>query len=153
VSDDLIVTARRLARASPSKPRQADLRRAVSTAYYALFHALAKNGADLIVGVGPDRPDKAWAHAYRALEHGVAKTACEQVRNLGFPTPIKSCADTFVELQRARHDADYDPKHRVLRAEALSWVTRAEQAIKDLRSAARKDRRAFAVQLLLRKRS
>ncbi|MCY4185677.1 MAG: hypothetical protein OXC82_09925 [Rhodobacteraceae bacterium] len=34
---DLISTARRLV----GKPRQADLKRALSTAYYALFHALS----------------------------------------------------------------------------------------------------------------
>jgi uncharacterized protein (UPF0332 family) len=53
----LIVTARKLAKASPKKPRQADLKRAVSTAYYALFHALAKNAADQLVGVAQNRPD------------------------------------------------------------------------------------------------
>jgi hypothetical protein len=73
----LIVTARKLAHASPQKPRQADLKRAISTAYYALFHAMAKIAADMLVGVGPNRPDKAWTQAYRALQHGDAKTpAC-----------------------------------------------------------------------------
>ncbi len=31
-------------------PRQAELRRAVSTAYYAMFHSLARCGADLVAG-------------------------------------------------------------------------------------------------------
>ncbi len=55
--DDLIALANRLASASPNKPRQADLRRAVSTAYYALFHAMAKNVADTMAGAvkGTDR--------------------------------------------------------------------------------------------------
>jgi hypothetical protein len=65
--EELIATARKLAKASPQKPRQADLKRAVSTAYYALFHALAKDAADMLVGVGPSRPDKAWTQTYRAL--------------------------------------------------------------------------------------
>src|SRR5262245_24760415 len=81
----LIVTARRLARTSPNRPRQADLRRATSTAYYALFQAMAKDVADLFAGAGPNRPDKAWRHAYRALDHGTAKNACAEVRNLRFP--------------------------------------------------------------------
>ena len=51
----MIATARKLAKASPQKPRQADLKRAVSTAYYALFHAMAKDAADMLVGVGPSR--------------------------------------------------------------------------------------------------
>jgi len=128
------------------------LRRAVSTAYYALFHSMAKDAADLLVGVGPNRPDKGWRHAYRALEHGVAKNACAEVRNLKFPSGIVSCADTFVKLQKARHAADYDPTHRVLRAEAMAFVSEADSAIRTLRTAPRKDRRAFAIQLLLKRR-
>lgn len=153
MSEQLLATARRLARASPQKPRQSDLKRAVSTAYYALFHALAKEAADLLVGVGQDRPDKAWAHTYRALEHGFAKNACAQVRGLGFPPGLGSVADAFVTLQQSRHEADYDPDHRIARADALAAIALAEQAFVDLRSSSRRDRRAFAVLLLLRRRS
>lgn len=150
MADDLFVTANRLARASPKKPRQADLKRAVSTAYYGLYHAIARNAADLLVGAGADR---AWTQAYRALEHGFAKNACQQVRNLGFPPAIVACADVFVALQEARHNADYDPNHRVTRAEALDNIALAESAVRSLKSAPRKDRKAFAIQLILRKRT
>jgi hypothetical protein len=148
----LIVTARRLARASPQKPRQSDLKRAISTAYYALFQAIAKDAADVLVGAGKDRPGKAWNQTYRALQHGEAKNGCVQARNLGFPESIVVCADAFVVLQESRYSADYDPDHRVLRADALSAITLAEDAIKALKSASRRDRRAFAVLLLFRKR-
>lgn len=148
----MIVTARKLANASPNKPRQADLKRAVSTAYYALFHAMAKDAADRLVGVGPNRPDKAWRHMYRALQHGEAKSACEAVRNLNFPNGLKSCADAFVALQQKRHDADYNPDSRVLRADALAAIQQAEDAITALRAAPMRDRRAFAVQILMKKR-
>jgi uncharacterized protein (UPF0332 family) len=153
VIDDLIALADRLAKSSPKKPRQADLKRAVSTAYYALFHAMAKNIADTMVGVAKNkRSEKAWAQAYRGMQHGDAKSACEAVRNLTFPQDLKDCADAFVDLQRARHDADYDPLHRITRAEALLDVQKADDAIKKLRSSKAKDRRAFAVQVLVRKR-
>jgi uncharacterized protein (UPF0332 family) len=148
----LIVTARKLANASPKKPRQADLRRAISTAYYALFHAMAKDAADMLVGVGPNRPDKAWTHTYRSLQHGDAKSACEAVRNLNFPITIQSCADAFVALQQKRHEADYDPDYRVLRADALDAIQLAEDAIRDLKASPKRDRRAFAVQILMKKR-
>jgi len=153
VTDDLVATARRLAKASRGKPRQADLKRAISTAYFALFHALARDTADLLVGVGPSRPDKAWAQAYRALGHGFAKNACGQVRALGFPPAVCACADAFVTLQQARHDADYDPRHRVSRADAMAAIALAEQAIRDLRTAPRKYRLAFAIQLHFPKRT
>ena len=153
MTDDFLATARRLAKASPKKPRQADLRRAISTAYYALFHAIARDAADLIVGTGQSRAEAAWAHTYRALEHGFAKNACSQMRGLGFPAALCSCADAFANLQQARHNADYDPIHRITRVEALAAIEQAAQAIRDLMASSRKDRRAFAVQLLLKKRS
>jgi uncharacterized protein (UPF0332 family) len=149
----LIATARKLAKASPQKPRQADLKRAVSTAYYALFHAMAKDAADMLVGVGPRRPGKAWTQTYRALQHGDAKNACTLARNLGFPATIVACAEAFVTLQEDRHQADYDPNHRVRRAEAISAIDLAEGAIGHLKSTPRRDRRAFAVLLLLRRRA
>lgn len=148
----MIVTAKKLANASPKKPRQADLKRAISTAYYALFHAMAKDAADMLVGVGPNRPDKAWSHLYRSLQHSDAKNACQGVRNFSFPVSIQSCADAFITLQQKRHDADYDPDFRVLRADAMDSIQMAENAIRDLRATPRKDRQAFAIQLLLKRR-
>jgi hypothetical protein len=62
------------------------------------------------------------------------------------------CARAFVELQEIRHKADYDPRAAFTRAEALEWVNKAEVAIARLRAAPRGDRKAFAVQLLLKKR-
>ena len=149
----MIVTARKLANASPRRPRQADLKRAISTAYYTLFHAMAQDAADVLVGVGTDRPDTAWTQVYRGLQHGEAKNACMQVRNLDFPAGVVTCAEAFVLLQERRHSADYDPNHRVLRADALRAIGLAETAIDALGSAPRKDRRAFAVLLLFKKRA
>jgi uncharacterized protein (UPF0332 family) len=149
----LIATARKLANADPMKPRQADLKRSVSTAYYALFHAFARNGADLLVGGGAGRSNEAWTRTYRALDHGFAKNACGEAANLTFPPEIVDCAKEFIELQEVRHKADYDPGARFTRAEALDWVSRAETAVERMRTAPRRDRKAFAVQLLLRKRA
>lgn len=125
----------------------------MSTAYYAMFHALAKDCADLLLGTGANASDGAWTHIYRSLEHGFAKNACTQASNLGFPHAIVTFADEFVSMQQARHSADYDPDVRYTRAEVLLLVSNAEQAIASLRSAPKKDRRAFAVQVLLRRRA
>lgn len=152
MSHDLIATARRLAKASPKRPRQSDLKRGVSTAYYALFHALARECADLLVGVGDARSDAAWSQVYRTLEHGVAKNSCKAAAARGFPADIVSFADTFVVLQEERHRADYDPLARFVRAEVLVLIDNAEQAIRDLSSAPRSDRKAFAVWVLFQKK-
>jgi uncharacterized protein (UPF0332 family) len=148
----LIVTARRLARASPSKPRQADLKRAISTSYYALFQALCEDATDLLVGGGPSRSEEAWVRVYRSLDHGFAKSACREIRNSSLPPTILECARAFVELQEIRHKADYDPRATFTRAEALEWVNQAEVAIAGLRAAPRGDRKAFAVLILIKKR-
>ena len=72
---DFIATARRLADTSrPGRPRETDLRRAISTAYYAVFHCLAAYGADTLVGgPGSNRDLRAWNRMYRSLEHGIAR--------------------------------------------------------------------------------
>lgn len=152
MSNELLATARRLIEARPKRPSQSDLKRAISTAYYALFHAIARHGADALIGVGRLRKDGAWLQTYRALDHGPARNACEQLRGQGFPPHLCECGETFIQLQRAQHAADYDPSRRVSGADALAAITLAETAIAKLDTATRKDRRALAVQLLLKRR-
>jgi uncharacterized protein (UPF0332 family) len=150
---DLLGQADRLAAASGTRPKQADLRRAISAAYYAVFHSLCKNCADTLVGtVKMQRPNRAWQQVYRGLDHKSARQACEAARTLGFPATIVSCADAFVSLQRQRHEADYDPTFKTTRAEARSALNLAKAAINDLRNSNSNDRKAFAVQLLFKKR-
>ncbi len=48
--DDLLEQAGRLANSGALKPKQVDLRRAVSAAYYAVFHSFCRNCADTLVG-------------------------------------------------------------------------------------------------------
>ena len=150
--EGVIVTARKLAHASPRRPRQADLRRSISTAYYALFNAVAQDAADVLVGTGTLRASRTWGQTYRAVEHGFAKNACREAPRHPFPPGIQVCADAFVRLQEIRHQADYDPEARFKRVDAINWVADAEAAIAGLRSAPRADRRAFAIHILLKKR-
>lgn len=62
---DLIRIARQLASGAVGgnrgRPRQAELRRAVSAAYYAMFHALALSGANTLAGsTRANRSQRAW---------------------------------------------------------------------------------------------
>lgn len=50
--DDLLEQATQLARLDPRRPKQANLRRAVSSAYYALFHLLTEEAAGLYASEG-----------------------------------------------------------------------------------------------------
>jgi hypothetical protein len=151
-ASDLIAQANRLAKASQLKPRQVDLKRAISAAYYAMFHALAQECADTVAGTGPRRSEAAWLQVYRALEHGVVKNACEQAGTRGFPPEIVKFAEAFLIMQEKRHAADYDPQSAYTRPEVIALVADAAQAITSLRSAARPDRRAFVALVLLRQR-
>jgi len=152
--DDLLEVARTLINHNAgNKPKQAFLRRGVSTAYYALHHAMGKATADALVGtVKSKRPNRAWAQMYRGLDHGLGRQACEAIRKYHFPKSINDCADAYVELQQARHQADYDPLHSLTRAEAVAILRKAEDAIRLLRSARPVDRAAFGVHLLIKKR-
>ena len=49
-----------------------------------------------------------------------------------FPDRICDFAGTFVDLQRQRHDADYNPQATFTRSDTLSAIGRAEDAIKGL---------------------
>jgi len=128
------------------KPRQSDLRRAVSTAYYAHFHALCRTCADTLIGTrGAERSERAWRQAYRALQHGQAKARfTNRFAMKTFPRGIEDFGNAFVEAQIKRHSADYDPTFRVTRSEALTDIRTAEDAIAKLNAARIMDRRALA---------
>jgi uncharacterized protein (UPF0332 family) len=148
----LIDTARLLAASGKKKPNQVVLRRAVSTAYYALFHALARNCADLLIGgSGSARSKHAWVEVYRSLSHGTAKSACSNLNMMSkFPIQISSFAFEFVKMQQKRHDADYNPHAKFYKSDALADINRCEGAIADLQLVPTKDRRAFASWVLLK---
>jgi hypothetical protein len=148
---DLIEAAFDLARLNGGRPKQAHLLRAISTAYYAMFHALARCCADTMIG-GPSaqRSKPAWAQVYRALDHGSAKNACMHDRMLGFPAEIQDFASFFRSMQEKRHRADYDPQERVFKAGVLLDIDQARLAIERLELSPLKDRRAFSALVLFR---
>ena len=156
LADDFIALAKELAGGSGQDSLgQARLRRAVSAAYYALFHCLANCCADLLVGrPESDRSEPAWNQAYRALQHGTAKARCNN-RGLiqRFPLEIREFADQFVRLQGKREVADYDPSLILVQSEVIADLERAEQCIAQFNRAPDKDRRAFAVYILLNLRN
>ena len=152
--DDLLKTANELAESSSGKPRRSNLRRATSTAYYALFHTLARSCADLMVGgPGSERSKPAWNQVYRALEHGTARSACLNAALIRkFPREIQDFANVFVQMQKKRHMADYDPDHRPYKSEVLNDIATVESAIADFHRAPTKDRRAFVALVLFKSR-
>lgn len=155
---DFITTARRLATGSRrGRPLETDLRRSISTTYYALFHCLANCCADTVVGgVGSNRSRPAWNQAYRALEHGLTRRRCDNLNMMArFPADIQKFGESFVFMQRLRHLADYDPDAKgtwdlpLSRSAILQIIGDVEGAIRNFNRVPIPDRRAFAVYVLL----
>ncbi len=150
LAESLIETAKKLLPEGDAEITQADLRRAISTAYYAVFHALARVSANSLVGDDKlTRPNKAWVEVYRGLAHGSCKDACGKAKSIGFPAEIEGFSDNFIQLQVARKRVDYDPTCRPTAEEARQWVAIAEVSTNKLRSADRKDKIAFATWVLI----
>ena len=72
---------------------------------------------------------------------------------MGFPAGLEEVALEFVNLQRARHRADYDPTEPFIKSDVLQTIRVAERAMAKFTNAERRDRTAFVVFMLLGKRS
>lgn len=127
--DDLLAQALQLVHVAP--PNQLTLRRAVSAAYYAVFHFLIAeatsnwNNVPLRSALG------------RAYDHGVMKTASNRILNpRDFPftgenpatvANLRFVAQAFSQLQEDRHFADYNLTKDLDPVEALTQVKSAER--------------------------
>jgi hypothetical protein len=131
------------------------IRRAVSSCYYAVFHEMAGNCADCLIGrTAFVKRSASWAKVYRALDHKLAKDQCSSPGRLAsFPEAIQSFAVLFVSLQKERHNADYDPSANFTRSEALRAIAQARSAIAAFRLTPLDDRRAFAAHVLFKARA
>lgn len=69
-----------------------------------------------------------------------------------FPPDIQDFAGTFATLQTKRHDADYDPYLRLTKSQVEVDIAMASSAIEAFERQAKKDRRAFATHVILKKR-
>lgn len=134
----LLEQAERLASEGKGRPRQSDLRRAVSTAYYAIFHLLTQECSRRITTVAELRPLIA-----RTLNHSEMKKVAaafannqlsEDVRSalttITISTDLQLVARTFAKRQESRHTADYDSRSDsdFSRQDALAEVRRAREA-------------------------
>lgn len=149
--NDLLKQAVQLAHNEVKKPKQASLRRAVSTAYYALFHFLIHEAVSN------------WSHKEsrvklgRAFDHRLMKSACNRFQKTGEQELdrqiVSSVAKTFIRLQDKRHIADYNNSTFWSRTEALREVKAVQQAFEDWKLVRKTDRaRDFLLSLLLKQR-
>lgn len=139
------------------RPQQTHLRKANSAAYYATFHALANSNADTLIGsTAAIRRSEEWTATQRALNHGTARNQMlNKSRMSTFPADIQDFAETFIELQIQRHEADYNPNPAtpLTRTQTMRNIRRARDANQRFLAATPQERRRFATHLLFVQRS
>jgi hypothetical protein len=152
--------ARLLATHDKRRPRPASLRRAVSTAYYAVFQALCAMCADTLVGWS--KPWEAFTPVFRALDHARAAQTLLQP-SLATTSELQRFGQAFRQLQEAREWADYSPEPRpsfeegkksapFTREETLTLIDVAEEAIAILDGLNENARLKLATRLVARTR-
>lgn len=163
--EHLFEQATRLAGLSQGRPRQADIRRAISAAYYGIFHATVTAAADQFVG-RTNRSRSRYGLVYRSVTHRWLLDLCKEVQKQTLPTRFRAYAPrkgfgpniiafaaAVIVLQEKRHAADYDPMIRVNRSDAVLAVRTARAALNRFRKATSARRLAFLSLLIFPPRS
>lgn len=136
---DLLAQAEALATMDAKKPRQVNLRRAVSSAYYGIFHFLVTEAC--CAQFGAQHAQTPYRNVIaRAFSHTVMKAACTAFGGgtlkdtviKGLPRnpagryeiepEIQKISRRFVALQEKRHFADYDRSEQFKRSDVLELI-------------------------------
>ena len=135
LSQDLLDLADYLSRKEPRKPRQVSLRRAASTAYYALFHLLIEDATKRWRGHSNSRAGLA-----RVFEHSNMERASRAFQkpswqgfdgaNVIIPQDLRRVARAFTDLQAERHRSDYNYAARFTRTDVRDKVKQVQNAFK-----------------------
>lgn len=149
---DLLAVATTLAeQTGRTNLRKAAMRRGVSSAYYAVFHALCFVCASSLVGWG--RTDTL-VPIYRSLEHGLAKNRLRSIEAKEIGSHVLAIGTSFAQLQEARHAADYNPPGLPVRTdETLNLIARAREIVTLIENLDANDRLRVAILLIARQRS
>ena len=129
---------------------QTELRRAVSCAYYAMFHTLAASNANTLVGASPaDQQRWAWQQTYRAADHRPARNKLSRASLGGrFPVAIRNFGEVFAVVQKERHSADYDPHSQFHATGVADLIDRVEDVIAAFNQTPDDTRRELAIHVL-----
>jgi hypothetical protein len=160
-----MAVARLLADSVGSPSQDAQLRRAVSTAYYALFHTVVRSAAQRFVG--PDNESSAgYRLLYRSFDHGHMRRMCEalevstlsdrmkyQLRRNSVSQDMRDFASSFATHQKNRHLADYDPWPDFLVSDIASLVDEADNAMAAFENASADEQTDVLALLMVKVRS
>ena len=134
---------------------QTELRRAVSCAYYAIFHTLAASNANTLIGaLRADQQRWSWQQTHRAADHRPTRNKLSRASLGGrFPSAIQDFGEVFADAQQARHSADYDPHSQFHATNVNDLIDRVENAITLLNQTPEDIRRDLAIHILTTVRS
>lgn len=145
--DDLLELACDLA----LNPKQAGITRAVSTAYYALFHL------PIDEAVSNWTVERQRSILARTFDHGKMKAICDDVLKTvksggKIPPELNTVAHNFIQLQQHRHMADYDNSKQWSHTDVLNVLTLATDAFAAWRKISAQDAaQDYLLQLLFPK--
>ncbi len=137
-ADDLLEQAYDLSHKEATNPKQASLRRAVSTAYYALFHLLIDEA------VSKWAVERQRSILARTFEHSKMKAICDDVLKTvksggNLPPELNTVAHNFIKLQQHRHTADYDNAKNWSRTDVVNVLILATDAFTAWRAISTQD--------------
>jgi uncharacterized protein (UPF0332 family) len=150
-SEDLLQQAYDLADKEPTDPKQASLRRAVSTAYYAVFHLLIDEA------VSKWAVERQRSELARTFGHSKMKGICDDVvksvkSGADLPHELNTVAHNFIQLQQYRHTADYDNSKQWSRTDVKDVLILATDAFHGWQTIGAQDAaQDFLLQLFLPK--
>ena len=125
---------------APGGPSRETIHRAVSTAYYAVFHAISASNAAVQHGIPVDAATtQAWTSTYRRMRHNFAARSLEQHRSR-LTRDARPLASVFIGLKAARETADYDPTQSITAIAANHWIREARDALSALQAMSADDR-------------
>jgi uncharacterized protein (UPF0332 family) len=132
LADELLEDARHLAQTGLVESRASFMRRAIFTAYYAVFHLLVED----FVGNWPF-PDQRGRLA-RMFDHKKMRDAAFMPQDKNNPTKAETdlidVKTAFRRLQADRHRADYDLSWNIVATDVENAITLAEETFTKWRS-------------------
>lgn len=141
---ELLSHAEALLTREANRPTDADLRRAASACYYALFHAISDDAAAMVAPGGARQSlgvKQLRSAVRRTIAHTQVRAACIVLNTR--PPPIDKTwrsflsrpldgrltevAEVFVELQETRYSADYDSLASFTQKQLIALHVRAKK--------------------------
>jgi hypothetical protein len=137
LADDLLEDARHLAAKGDAEKRISSMRRAVSTAYYAIFHLLVEDFVEHW-----EFKDQR-ARLARMFDHKKMRDAAFTPKDEKNPAPVEAALvdvkTAFRQLQADRHRADYDLAWNIVPTDVEDAIALAEETFAKWRSIRHED--------------